>query len=337
MEIALSLPRGEQGPARTASTAEGSVQIRALDSSGKLPLVVEPLVTDVNLARWLASAATQVDALLMERGALLFRGFHCSSPQELESLLEAMGRKSFAYTYRSTPRKDVGERVMSSTEYPANRSIPMHNEMSYTRSWPARVWFCCLQPAAEGGQTPLADSRAVWQRIPEAIRARFCEHGVMYVRNYGKGLDLPWQDVFQTDQEAEVEEYCRAAQIEFEWVGGGRLRTSQVCQADTIHPLTGERVWFNQAHLFHISALPAAARTALQSVLAPDQLPRNVYFGNGEPIPDEVLDVIRAAYDAETVAFDWEAGDVILVDNILAAHGRTPYRGARQVIVGMTD
>lgn len=301
-----------------------------------LPLVVEPATEGVNLAGWIASQSDYVAPLLVAHGALLFRGFGCRSAAELEQIMAAAGRPSFDYTYRSTPRKRIEGAIFSSTEYPSDQTIPLHNEMSYSRQWPGRLWLCCLQPAEEGGATPLADSRLVWRRISEPVRARFRGHGVRYVRNYGRELDLGWPEVFQTDDPSEVETFCRAAAIDVVWRPPHGLRTSQVCQAETVHPVTGDTVWFNQAHLFHVSSLPREIRETLTGTMPESEWPRNAYFGDGSPIPSDLLEEVRAAYAAETLVFEWKTGDVLLVDNLLVAHGRTPYRGERRVVVGMT-
>src|ERR1044072_5466946 len=135
--------------------------------------------------------------------------------------------------------------------------------MSYTRNWTMVLVFLCVEAAPEGGETPIADSRRVFNQIDPAVRERFARKQVMYVRNYGEALDLSWQNVFQTEDREEVEDYCRSAKIEFEWKGNNELRTKQVCQAIATHPDTGEQVWFNQAHLFHVSNLGEQMRESL--------------------------------------------------------------------------
>ncbi len=213
----------------------------------------------------------------------------------------------------------------------------MHNEMSYSRSWPMRIWFLCAQAAPEGGETPIADSRRVFERIRPEVRERFARLGVLYVRNYGGGLDLAWQDVFQTDDRAAVESFCRENGIEIQWREGDRLRTRQVCQAVAAHPVTGAPLWFNQAHLFHVSSLAPAIREHLLAAVSPEDLPRNTFYGDGSPIEDETLDHIREVYERERVLFPWQDGDILLLDNMLTAHGRAPFSGPRKVLVGMAE
>jgi alpha-ketoglutarate-dependent taurine dioxygenase len=155
----------------------------------------------------------------------------------------------------------------------------------------------------------------------------------MYVRNYHDSLDLPWREVFQTNSQAEVEDYCLKAGMKVQW-NGDHLRTSQVCQVVAEHPVTGEMVWFNQAHLFHISGLDEEVRRSLQSGASGNE-PRNAFFADGSEIHEAALAHIRSVYEQEMVSFSWQRGDVLILDNMLSAHGRKPYRGPRQVVVGM--
>jgi alpha-ketoglutarate-dependent taurine dioxygenase len=313
------------------------VTIRPLREDRSLPLVIEPKASQVDLVEWSKSNRRELERLLLECGAILFRGFTINETEQFERLIEALSGKLLDYTYRSTPRTIVSGKIYTSTEYPPHQTIPLHNENSYTRSWPMKIWFFSRTCATSGGETPIADSRRVYERIPVDVRERFERHGVMYVRNYGSGFDLPWQEVFQTDDRATVEEFCAAAGIQYEWLSDDHLRTRQVCQAVATHPITGESVWFNQAHLFHVSRLHAEVREAMLTIFSEADLPRNVYFGDGSAIPSEDLDLICAAYEHEKAVFPWQAGDVLLLDNMLAAHARNPFKGKRQVVVGMAE
>ena len=277
------------------------------------------------------------DAELHQHGAVLWRGTPLVSEADFGRWMADCGSELLEYDYRSTPRTRVLDRVYTATEYPGHQRILMHNENAYTRQWPRRLWFFCARPADKGGATPLCDSREVYRRIDPAIRRRFERHGVLYVRNYNTGLDLQWQTVFGTDDRGELERRCLELGLEHEWRGGDRLMTRQRCQAVTRHPVTGEAVWFNQAHLFHVSSLEPDIRDTLLSVFEEEYLPRNAYYGDGSAIESTVLDEIRDVYQDLSTEFPWQAGDVLVVDNVLVAHGRAPFEGERRVFVAMTD
>ena len=187
----------------------------------------------------------------------------------------------------------------------------------------------------QGGETPICDVRRVYQRIPANVRERFEKKGVMYVRNFSDHIGLSWKTVFQTEDRAKVEHHCQNAGYHFEWRDATRLRTRRVAPAVATHPQTFERVWFNHAAFFHVSTLEPDVRDALRAQFAEEDLPNQTYYGDGSPIEDEALDAIREAYRAETVTFPWQPGDVLALDNMLVAHGRTPYVGPRKILVGM--
>lgn len=277
-----------------------------------------------------------IDATVQQVGGVLLRGYAVPEVAVFRAFAAAFGHALLSYEFASTPRSNVSSGVYTSTEYPAHQHIPLHNEQAYTREWPMKIWFHCVTAAQAGGETPIADSRAIYRRMPAAIRERFAA-GLVYVRNYDSDFDVPWQQVFNTDDRAQVEAFCRRAGVQWEWKADGSMRTIQRCQGVERHPRSGEMVWFNQAHLFHPSNLQADVRESLEDMLGVDNLPRNVLFADGSPIPDSMLEEVRAVLDEETVIFPWEAGDVLMLDNMLAAHARTPFEGPRKVVVAMAE
>jgi alpha-ketoglutarate-dependent taurine dioxygenase len=313
------------------------VTLSYLRPDSPLPLVVRPAVQELSLASWAAAHSAFIESYLIRNGAILFRDFGLSEVTEFEELIQAVSGPLLDYSYRSTPRTVISGKIYSSTEYPAHQSIPLHNENSYSLSWPRKIWFFSVKVADQGGETPIADSRKIYNAIPAEIRDCFERKGLMYARNYGTGLDLPWQDVFQTSSRAVVENYCRTSNIEFEWIGDDQLRTRQRCQVVEQHPVTAQMVWFNQAHLFHVSRLPAEVRDWLLAAFGEDNLPRNVYFADGSPIDAAMLDEISRACESQAVVFPWQPGDVLLLDNMLTAHARHPFVGKRKVVVGMAE
>jgi alpha-ketoglutarate-dependent taurine dioxygenase len=227
--------------------------------------------------------------------------------------------------------------VYTSTDHPADQHILLHNEQSYTLNWPMKIWFHCIRPADEGGRTPIADSREIYKRIDRGIVEKFRRLGILYVRNLGGGLGLSWQEVYQTADRAVVERYCKEARIEWEWKDDNRLRTFQARPAIRQHPKTGEYVWFNHGLFFHITSLARDIRESIAAGVDEEDFPFNTYYGDGSRIEPSVLDEIRGAYQDETVSFPWQQGDVLMLDNMLVAHGREPYSGPRKVVVIMAE
>jgi hypothetical protein len=66
-------------------------------------------------------------------------------------------------------------------------------------------------------------------------------------------------------------------------------------------------------------------------------MPRNVYFGDGSVIPDEVMEQIGDLYEELCVEFPWQSGDLIAVDNMIVAHARRPFSGPRKILVAMGE
>lgn len=302
-----------------------------------LPLLVEAPHAGLDLNEALEPIRELVDRHLLDVGGILFRGFHVGGAEAFRSFAAGFGHPLLNYEFGSTPRSNVTQGVYTSTEYPPHQKIPLHNEQAYTREWPMKIWFYSMVAAQSGGETPIADSREVFRRIDPRIHERFNRHGLMYVRNFGNGLDVPWEQVFNSDDPAVVEAYCRRHAISCEWKDDGELRTRQICQAVARHPRTGEDVWFNQAHLFHVSNLPLEVRQSLLEIVDEQDLPRNVYYGDGTVIEDSILDEVRGVLDECTVAFAWQEGDVLMLDNMLAAHARSTFTGTRKVIVAMAE
>ncbi|MEL7509375.1 MAG: TauD/TfdA family dioxygenase [Cyanobacteria bacterium J06554_1] len=306
-----------------------------IDESKSLPLLVASQSSSTKLSTWANAHLRLIEDKLVHHGGILFRNFEVGNAEDFQDLVELISRrKTVEYNYRSTPRTTISGKIYTSTEYPPHQTIPLHNENSYSSNWPLNIAFFCLRPAQEGGQTPIADSRKIYQRISEKTKKSFLEKNIMYVRNFGE-VGLPWQEVFQTNDKDKVEAYCKDQAITFEWLNNDGLKVSQVLPAVLKHPITEDLVWFNQAHLFHISSLPDRVRTSLLEIFSLSELPRNAYYGDGSIIDDLSLEEIRQVYEQETVMFSWEKNDVLFLDNLLVAHGRKPFSGKRELLVGM--
>jgi alpha-ketoglutarate-dependent taurine dioxygenase len=316
---------------------ESQVRSRCFNPDDEFIYVIEPALKDVDLTTWASVNKRLIESQLYRHGAVLFRGFDVNSSRQFEAFVGAVSDQTMEYRERSSPRSQVGDKIYTSTDYPPDQKIFPHNEHSYSLTFPLKLFFHCDLPAAEGGETPLADTRRVLQSISPEIQARFAEKKWMYVRNFGDGFGLSWQTVYQTSDKSVVERYCLNSGIEFEWKEGDRLRTRQIREATLKHPHIGELTWFNHITFFHISTLEPNLRDAIMADFDEADYPNNTYYGDGSPIEPQVMDELREAYRRHLTFFAWQKGDIVLLDNMLTSHARSSYEGDRRVLFAMSE
>jgi alpha-ketoglutarate-dependent taurine dioxygenase len=310
------------------------VHVTNFFEASQLPALITPKGQDADIISWVSEAEGSVRELVLRTGGALFRGFRGTATIEtFRKFCASFPHPLLDYTEQSSPRDTLDDQVYSSTTYPPEETIPFHNANSFGHEFPLNIWFACMRTATKGGRTPICDTRRVLANLSDDTRSKFAEKGIMYVRNYYDGMGVPWQETFDTDSKDEAEKFMQDGHIAYQWhTGGSRiLETRQVRHAILEHPKTGEEVWFNQAHLFHKASYDKRLEP-LTRQFNDWQLPRNTFYGDGSPIPDETIHEIFAAYAEAELSFDWEPGDYLMLDNLLTSHARTPFEGHQRLI-----
>jgi len=301
-----------------------------------LPLVFTAKQDNSTLASFFSKNQDLLKQSLLKFGGILFRGFHIDGVEDFESIVQASCGSLLDYNDRATPRSQIKGKVYTATDYPPEQEILLHNESSFAAKFPMRIFFYCVERAEKGGETPIADVRRVYNHIDPSIRKPFEEKGVLYVRNFAGGpFGFTWQEVYQTQDKAEMKKFCNESEIDFEWIDEKRVMTKQLRPAVARHPLTGEVLWLNHATVLNVFAIEPKLQQMLLKFFKEKDLPNNSFYGDGTSIDREVIGKLMAAYDAETTVFTWEEGDVLMLDNMLVAHGRKPFLGKRKVVVAM--
>jgi alpha-ketoglutarate-dependent taurine dioxygenase len=289
-----------------------------------------------DLVSWLdALGPGRLTDLLTERKALVFRGFGVGAPA-IDPVLDRLVPSRLPYVHGNSPRTRVRGNLYTSTEYPQQYTISLHNELSYAHRWPARLAFYCEKAAESGGATSVVDGERWLNSLDAEVREAFVG-GIRYIQNLhdGYGFGKSWQDTFETDDRTVVEAFLRDARAEWEW-GPDGLRVTQLRPSTTRHPVTGAEVWFNQADQWHPAGLGDETSKELYDILAPEEFPQYVTFADGSPIPDAYIEHIQRRALELAVDVPWRRGDVLLIDNVLVAHGRRPFEGERRVLVAMS-
>jgi len=325
-----------QPGARPSTNSNSPIRTALLDEKRVFPLVIEATDADLDAVAWATSQRDFIEQHLRKHAGILFRNFGLTTPQEFEAFAEAIQPGLYG-SYGDLPKKEGGRNTYRSTPYPERQMILYHNESSHLERWPRKQLFFCEFPSSVGGATPIVDCREMLRQLPADVVEEFERKGLLYVRTFTRNLDVSWRDFFKTDSKEEVETRLEEAGIEWQWLGDDELQTRTRCPAVVTHPVTGDRVFFNQVQLHHVSCLEPDVKEDLLGMVGQERLPRNVYFGDGSVISDEMMKVVGEAYEACAVRFDWRRGDVVMVDNMLAAHARDPYEGPRKIVVAMGD
>ena len=306
----------------------------ALDA-GKPPVLRAEATGDA--PSWAAEHRDALRGVVAEHGSVLVRGLGLRDAAEVGAVSRRLATGLMSEREAFASRRSYDDGVYSATKWPPNQPMCMHHELSYTLEFPGLLLFACLSAPSAGGATAVADSPTVLDALPTELVARFEREGWLLTRNYNDEIGASFAEAFGTEDRGAVERYCRANGIELEWQPDGGLRTRQRRSAVVRHPVTGQRCWFNQIPFLNEWTIASEIREYLVDVYGAEGLPFNTSFGNGDPIGEDVVELLNQVYEANTAREPWQAGDLLLVDNVRTAHAREAFEGPREVLVAMAD
>ncbi len=331
--------KGRSGRRKVSAGELAMLSFKPLNDKHYAPLVISPNAPQVDIIGWLADNPDKLKTLLLEHGAVLFRGFDLATVERVSQVAQLVMQDIFNENTEHQPVTNKGD-VQIPVDYAKDQFLLWHNENTFNLRWPQKVIFACAKAATLGGETPLVDSRAIYEQLDGQIRQQFIDKQVMYVRKYGPNdhVGLGWKTIFKTSDKAKVEQQCAAQKMQCEWLKDDHLLTRAVRPAVWQHPVSGQWSWCNQAQHWHNSCLATNTRMALAKIYKnPLDYPRNCFFGDGSIIPDSVMNTVLQLYRDNHMEFVWQQGDLVLVDNILKAHARNAYQGERKILVCFGD
>lgn len=321
----------------------------------QLPIVIQSTtsLSKGDFFQLLTSERANFRQKITKYGGILFRGFPLQNADDFAEAIRYLGLGQFVdYIGGDSPRNKLNDGVYTSTEAPPSIKIPLHNELSFVKYYPKNIYFFCEVPPQAKGETILADARKVCEAVGSEVKQRFVNKNLRYVSCYyykSKMMEFvnriqpshkSWIQVFETHCKKEVEQKCHEHEFEYQWNKNDWLKISQVRPAIMTHPETGEKIWFNQAHLYDFNPRLLGSWRYVGAKLfycRPHTKLHEIFYGDHTPISRKDLYHILDVLDAQTVAFPWKKGDLLALDNVLTMHGRETFEGKRRILTAMTS
>ncbi|KFK39444.1 hypothetical protein AALP_AA3G245700 [Arabis alpina] len=299
-----------------------------ISPSSSIPVPSLPLFTQT-----IKTQKPYLDSLLHESGAVLFRGFPVNSAVEFNDVVEAFGFDELPYVGGAAPRTSVVGRVFTANESPPDQKIPFHHEMAQVPEFPSKLFFYCEIEPNSGGETPIVLSHVVYERMkekhPEFVQ-RLEEHGLVYVRVLGEEDDPSspigrgWKSTFLTQDKKVAEERAAKLGMKLEWTEDGAKTIMGPIPAIKYDESRKRKVWFNSM---------VAAYTGWEDKRNDPR--KAVTFGDGKPLPADIVHDCLRILEEECVAVPWQRGDVLLIDNWAVLHSRRPFVPPRRVLASL--
>ena len=304
------------------------------------PLILECQDRSVSLkeaSHWVQERADEFNEKAFQHGAILFRGFPLADADDFDAFIRACGYPNFKYeeSLSNAVRVVKTERVFTANEAPSDVTIYLHHEMAQTPIYPSKLFFFCENAADTGGATPLCRSDALFELMQQEIPqfAKDCEEKGLQYTNVMPGFDDPnsgmgrsWQSTFRARTHDEAEGRMLELGYTWEWLDDSSLKAVTPVLPAVRDLGDGRKSFFNQ--------LIAAYKGWKDERNDPS---KSIRHGDGSILDKEA--VLKCAELAEQVTFDlpWQSGDVAIVDNYVAMHGRRSFTGTRKVLASLVS
>jgi len=313
---------------------------RPLKHSGEpFPTVLRPMdpqnATAASLVSWCQRNHGKLRNQAMCSGAVLLRGFNVSGSEDFAAVTRALGCEDYDYIGGAAPRTElVPGVVFTANEAPPNSIIPFHHELAQAPNPPQYILFHCERPATTGGATPIIPSAEVasfFERTFPEFARKIETLGVRYVRVMPQITDTSsaqgrsWKETYNATTKEEAEAAMRSQGTSFEWLPNGDCRTITVAlPALRMDSRTGRKIFFNSV---------VAAFTGWNDSRNVGE--KAVLLGDGSSVDANALRAVAEFMHQHRVAFPWQAGDVLLIDNNLVMHSRDRFEGSRRVLAAL--
>ncbi|MEN9946081.1 MAG: hypothetical protein RLZZ293_467 [Pseudomonadota bacterium] len=285
---------------------------------------------------WVKTNKADLLSALHEYDAILFRNFPIEDAFDFERMLDEAEFPMRDYVGGAAPRNQVtGGRILTANESPASETIPFHHEMSQVPNPPQYIFFSCGIAAHTGGATPIVQSHRVYSKLLEQCNEflqMIEQQGVRYIRvmpeqtDTGSAIGRSWKETFQCQTEQEAEQKMRELGMDWEWLDNGNLKTiTAVLPAIRTDQLSQRKTFFNSIIAVY-TGWNDSRNIGKQSVITAD----------GKYMDEQYIEKVNQIMHNESVAFKWQEGDVLWVNNSTVLHARQPFAGDRKIYASIS-
>ncbi|KAK7401470.1 hypothetical protein VNO78_12981 [Psophocarpus tetragonolobus] len=320
----------------TSMVLEIEIGVQKLVNGVRFPAVVSPATTlaTTTVTDCVKSEKPYLESLLHQSGAVLLRGFPVSTASDFNAVVEAFGYEELPYVGGAAPRRNVVGRVFTANESPADQKIPFHHEMAQVPQFPSKLFFFCQVEPGGGGETPIVLSHVVYEKMkekyPEFVQT-LETHGLLYTRVLGEDDDPSspigrgWKSTFLTADKAVAEQRAAGLGMKLEWLEDGGVKT-------VMGPIPGvkydesrqRKIWFNSM---------VAAYTGWEDQR--NDPVKAVTFGHAQPLPPHIVYDCLRIMEEDSVAFPWQKGDILFIDNWAVLHSRASFHPPRTILASL--
>ncbi|MCX7356822.1 MAG: TauD/TfdA family dioxygenase [Alphaproteobacteria bacterium] len=234
-------------------------------------------------------------------GALLLRGFAV----DLDAFSSLTKRLCSSAVFNESPGREVIDAEQNiQTVNLGDQAFPLHPELSREPWKPDICFFWCIQAPSRGGLTTVCDGVEIVKNLPPQTRAALEPRKLLH-----RQLATPAECAY--------------------WLGSVEPSDAMLSNPPAFCPYTFER---SSGKIFR-----SFVRAAFHKPMFTDELAFGNFllfarylqrlrifptFENGEIVPDDLLNQVKAVSDRLEAPIPWRPGDIVVVDNTRFMHGR---------------
>ena len=288
-------------------------------------------------------------------GALLFRDAGIDGPVRYAEFLASIDFRHHSYVGGTAPRTDLGRGVYTATDLPPDTTVMIHQEMAYLDDVPDYISFYCHEPPDNGQKTHLiGDMRRVSAELPDELERKYRGERARLRRTLRTEGSEPvvsrreksWQEVLGTGDRREAAAIAERKGWDLNWTADGSLIFLQEpARFFRPHPVHGE-MWCSQGLHYQPMGrrlvaerdgrMGDALRIATAMKEAPDSIDAMLMEDGSRVPPEDCAAWFELCTAAET-SYALRRGEMIILDNMLMAHGRSTFTGTRTMYAALGD